>query len=283
MRRGRAKDKENLVFIPYEKMWDMPIKPTVDRDGNPVKSITHWAGNIIYAVVAFVFKVAFRTKVIGADKFDAVASRGGCLVASNHASYLDPAFLWVAGRPKHWIRFMARENMFANAHGLAGQIISRVGAFPIKRASADRVAIKRAATMLKRGECVGIFPEGTRRGRGTAMPELHGGAAFIARMGKSPMLPSTIRNVDAIKHKGERVHFPQVTVVFGDPVYLEDFDFLPKEDRLDAAMWYVMRECYALLRDVPREQVDMAELFPDARDFSQELAGRELSRDALSL
>ena len=48
-------------------------------------------------------------------------------------------------------------------------------------------------------------------------------------------------------------------------------------------MWYVMRECYALLRDVPREQVDMAELFPNARDFSNELAEHKLSRDAASL
>ncbi len=258
----------------------MPIGPSTDKQGNPVKHITHWAGNIVYAVVYAVFRIAFRMKSLNKHKLDAVARRGGCLVVCNHVSYLDPAFLWLSGRPRHWIRFMARENMFDNAGGLAGQIISRVGAFPIKRESADRVAIKRAAAMLKRGECVGIFPEGTRRGKGTAAPELHGGAAFIARMGKAPMLPCAARNVEKIKPKGERMHFPQVTVVYGDPVHLEDFDFLPKEDRLDAAMWYVMRECYALLRDVPREQVDMSELFPDARDFSGALAGRKLSRPA---
>ena len=267
------------MFIPYEKMWDMPIRPTVDRDGAPVKSITHWAGNIVYAVVAFVFKVAFRTKTIGKEKLDAVASRGGCLVVGNHASYLDPAFLWIAGRPKHWIRFMARDNMFANAGGLAGQIISRVGAFPIKRASADRVAIKRASTMLKRGECVGIFPEGTRRGRGTVAPELHGGAAFIARMGKAPIVPSSVRGVEKIKPAGSRfLHFPKIEVCFGAPVFLEDFDFLPKEDRLDGASWYVMRECYALSRGVSREQIDMKELFPEAKDFASVFAGRDMSR-----
>ena len=132
--------------------------------------------------------------------------------------------------------------------------------------------------MLKRGESVGIFPEGTRRDRGTAAPELHGGAAFIARMGKAPIVPSSIRNVDAIKRKGERMHFPKVTVVFGAPIYLEDFDFLPKEDRLDAVSWYAMRECYALRDNVSREEVDMKALFPEARDFSTELAGKMLSR-----
>lgn len=73
------------------------------------------------------------------------------------------------------------------------------------------------------------------------------------------------------------MHFPKVTVVFGAPIYLEDFDFLPKEDRLDAVSWYAMRECYALRDNVNREEVDMKSLFPEARDFSTELAGKMLS------
>ena len=267
------------MFLSCEKMWDMPIaSDATDCDGALLKKIPHWAGNIVYAVVWTIFKLAFRMKVVGKNHLDATMARGGCLVVGNHASYADPAFLWIASRPRHWLRFMARENMFKNAKGLAGQIASRVGAFPVKRESADRVALKRASAMLKRGEAVGIFPEGTRRGRGSATPELHGGAAFIARMGKAPMLPAAVRNADKIKRKGQRMHFPQVTVVYGHPVYLEDFDFLPKEDRLDAAMWYVMRECYALLYDIDSSQVDMDKLFPASRNFSKELEGRELFR-----
>ena len=99
--------------------------------------------------------------------------------------------------------------MFQNAKGLAGQVIGRVGAFPVKRSSADRSAIKRAASMLKRGELVGIFPEGTRRGRGSAVPELHSGVAFIARMGKAAIIPSSVRRVDETKPKGSTfVRFP---------------------------------------------------------------------------
>lgn len=273
------------MFLAYKDMWDMPIDP-VDglqkpKEGESLpKRVGHAVGNVVYAIIFVAFKIAFRYKVEGIENLRQFDGKRGAVVIGNHSSYLDPAFLWVAARPKQWVRFMARENMFANAGGLAGQIISRVGAFPIKRGAADRTAIKRAAVMLKRGESVGIFPEGTRRGRGSAEPELHGGAAFIARMGKAPIVPSTIRNVDGIKHKGERVHFPKVTVAFGQAIYLEDFDFLPKEDRLDAVSWYAMRECYALRDDVPREQVDMKALFPDARDFSEELAGRILSRPA---
>ncbi len=273
------------VFLAYKDMWDMPIDPVEElektKEGEPApKKVGHLIGNIVYAIVFIAFKIAFRFKVEGIENLRQFDGKRGAVVIGNHTSYLDPAFLWVAARPKQWVRFMARENMFANAKGIAGQVISRVGAFPIKRDAADRTAIKRAAAMLKRGESVGIFPEGTRRGRGSAEPELHGGAAFIARMGKAPIVPSTIRNVDVVKRKGERMHFPKITVAFGEAIFLEDFNFLPKEDRLDAASWYAMRECYALRDNVAREDVDMKALFPGARDFSEELAGHTLSRPA---
>ncbi|MFR3272641.1 MAG: 1-acyl-sn-glycerol-3-phosphate acyltransferase [Slackia sp.] len=79
------------------------------------------------------------------------------MVAGNHVSYLDPVFLWLAARPSQWIRFMARDNMFQNAKGLAGQVIGRVGAFPVKRSSADR-RHQAGGVYARRGELVGIFP-----------------------------------------------------------------------------------------------------------------------------
>jgi 1-acyl-sn-glycerol-3-phosphate acyltransferase len=121
---------------------------------------------------------------------------------------------------------------------------------------------------LKNGEIVGIMPEGSRRGKGSAAPSVHGGAALIARMGKAPLIPMAVRNVDKVKRKGERVRFPKITIEFGEPVCLSDFDFLPKADRLEACTWYVLRECYALFYDIPAEKVDMVELFPDDTDYT---------------
>lgn len=269
------------MITSYEKLWDMPLgskRATSSAEEQPQKRVSHVVGNVIYGAVQLAAKVAFRYNTVGLEHLRRFAGKGGCVVVSNHASFLDPMFLWIAARPQQWIRFMARDNLFTNMNGFAGWVISRVGAFPVKRVSADRAAIKRAAAMLKRGEVVGIFPEGTRRGKSDTTPELHSGAAFIARMGKAPLVPSATRNAASVKKKGERVRFPKVTVVFGEPVYLEDFDFLPKEDRLDAASWYAMRECYALLRDVAREQVDMHALFPEAKDYTEALAAYEPSR-----
>ena len=92
--------------------------------------------------------------------------------------------------------------------------------------------------------------------------------------------PIKITSLEAenVKRKGERMHFPKITVEYGKPLVVSDFDFLPKEDRLDGCSWYAMRECYALRDDVNREDVDMKALFPEARDFSAELAGKVLSR-----
>lgn len=241
----------------------MPLGGTAEG-----RQVPHWCGNIIYWPVQVLLKVLFRYRVEGLQELRSFKGKGGVIVVGNHKSYLDVAFMYCTARLQQWVRFMARDPFFGYAGGLVGQIFARCGAFPVKRDSADRTAVKRAARHLKDGEVVGIYPEGTRRGRGNVPVSLHSGVALIARMGKAPMLPSTVVNVEKIKQKGKLPRFPKVTVKFGEPVYLESFDFLPKHERLEAASWYVMRECFALDYGCPAEEVDMAALFPDAKDYS---------------
>lgn len=232
------------------------------------KQVPHWAGNIIYGFLFVVFKICFRYKVDNIETLRAFNKRSGVVVVCNHTSFLDTVFMYLSARPKQWIRLLGRESLFDNAHGLVGQILSRVGAFPVKRDAADLTAIKRASKMLKNKEAVGVFPEGTRRGKGSQTPELHSGAAFIARMGKSPLLPMTVRNAEYIKQKGKFFHFPKVSVEYGNPILVSDFDFLPKDERLDACTWYVMRECFALSMRCPVDEIDMRSLYPDAKDYT---------------
>lgn len=89
--------------------------------------------------------------------------------------------------------------------------------------------------MLKNKEVVGIMPEGTRRTKGSRIPKLHAGASFIARLGGNvPIVPAAAINIDKVKQKGKGLRFPKVTIAYGNPILLEDFDFLPKEERLEA-------------------------------------------------
>ncbi|MBC2890417.1 lysophospholipid acyltransferase family protein [Gordonibacter massiliensis (ex Traore et al. 2017)] len=255
------------LFLPYEKMWDMPLGGVSDE-----RQVPHWAGNLIWGFLVFVFKICFRYRVDNRQSIRGFYRKSGVVVVANHTSFLDVAFMYLVTRPQQWVRFMGRESLFDNAHGLVGQILSRVGAFPVKRDAADRTSIKRATRMLKNDEIVGILPEGTRRGKGTKTPEIHSGAAFVAKMGKAPILPMTVRNAELVKQKGQRFHFPKITIEYGNPILLTDFDFLPKEDRLDGCTWYAMRECFALSQRVPRDQVDMRALFPGGRDFTDVFA-----------
>ena len=252
------------MFLSQKQMWDRPLGGT-----SLEKQIPHWGGNIIYGVVAAICKVCWRYKVTGRDNLRAFNKRHGVLVIANHTSFFDVVFMFLAARPQQWVRFIARDNLFNAMKGFGGQVITRVGAFPIKRDTADRTAIKRAVKHLKNNEAIGIMPEGTRRGKSDRAPELHAGAALIARMAKVPILPMTVRNAENIKQKGKCIKFPKVTIEYGNPILLEDFDFLPKAERLDACSWYAMRECFALSQRVQPEAVDMCALFPESKDYAQ--------------
>ncbi|MCL1797008.1 MAG: 1-acyl-sn-glycerol-3-phosphate acyltransferase [Eggerthellaceae bacterium] len=246
-----------------EQMWDSPLGG-LSRE----KEIPHGVGNFLYGVLFAVCKIAFRYRVEGIENLRGFYQKSGVVLVCNHTSFLDTVFLYLSVRPTQWARFFARDDLFDNAGGFFGHVISRVGAFPVKRNTADLTAIKRAARMLKNCEVVGVYPEGTRRGRGTKPSEIHSGVAMIARMGKAPLLPMTVRDAELIKQKGKFVRFPKVTVEFGAPLLLSDFDILPKEERLDACSWYVMRECFALSLRCPADEVDMVVLFPTSKDYA---------------
>lgn len=232
-----------------------------------IPQIPHWLGNILWVVVSFLCKVVTRYTVHGREHVRAFNNERGAVIACNHSSYLDIPFMYCCVRPQQWVRIMARDTLFKRK--LGAQILARCGGFPVARDTADRTSIKRATRMLKSGQLVGIFPEGTRRGKTGRTPEIHGGAALIARMGKAPIVPMAIDGSDKVKVKGDwRIHFPKVNVYYGAPIAVSSFDFLPKEERLDGCMWYVMRESFAMKLRIPAEQVDMTTLFPDAKDYS---------------
>lgn len=259
----------------YADFFDSPFG--VDEYDNGKKRFSRVPARVIVSTVAGICKVLYRYEVTGREKLYKLADKSGVVVISNHTSYLDVVFMYLSIRPKYWPRFIARDTLF-EANAALGWIFAHIGAIPIKRDSADRTAVKRAARMLKNGEIVGIMPEGSRRGKGSVAPRVHGGAALIARMGKAPILPMAVHNVDKVKRKGERLRFPKVTVEYGNPVLVSDFDFLPKEDRLDACVWYALRECFAMFQHVAPEEVDMAALFPEDKDYSEAFAEHPIPR-----
>lgn len=280
----QSKAPGNQADAPGHHRFARFFDQSMDGHGEGPRIPKLWA-HILGGIVMFLCRVLFRFKVENRRIPDAFCGkRNGAVIVAPHVSYLDVAIMWLAVRPTQYVRLMARDTLFGVAHGILGFFIARVGAFPVTRNTADRTAVKRASRMLKNGELVGVFPEGTRRGKGNKTPEILGGAALVARMGKAPIIPLGLVNLDKVKQKGKHVSFPRITAVFGEPVSTDAFDFLPKDERLQGCMWYMLRESFALSRGCTPEEVDMVALFPESKDYAEEFAGRTIRRvDVASL
>src|SRR5256714_2198052 len=103
------------------------------------------------------FLIWFRLSRTGREHFRGI--KGGLIVASNHRSFLDP---FVIGATLPWRRpmqYVAKVELFERRW--QGWILSRVGAFPIRRGQTDALPQETARTVLDRGGTVCIFPEGT--------------------------------------------------------------------------------------------------------------------------
>lgn len=178
----------------------------------------------VYQTVRRVVMAAYRVRTIGADN----VPHGGAILAGNHISYLDPALLWcVSPRPTH---FVAKSELW-DVWWL-WPLLERLWAFPVARGSADREMISTATRLLKAGELVAMFPEGTRNKSGDAesLGEAHGGVAYIAQRAGVPIVPVGIANTEKAWPKGQRLpRFPRVTIRFGEPIDPASFEGDRKE------------------------------------------------------
>jgi 1-acyl-sn-glycerol-3-phosphate acyltransferase len=173
----------------------------------------------LYSISKFLVKVLakilLRLEVKGRSNIPRV---GGFILASNHASFLDPIVLGVAC-PRR-LNFMARHDLFSIP--VLGAFIRRVGAFPLKRDYADIGSIKEALRRL--GQAVGLvlFPEGTRASGGLA-ERAEPGVGFIAAKSGVPVVPAFINGTKRALAPGARFIRPtKVRVYFGKPVYVNN-------------------------------------------------------------
>jgi 1-acyl-sn-glycerol-3-phosphate acyltransferase len=162
-----------------------------------------------WSVVSPALHTYFQGRILGAEN---VPREGPLVVISNHASDFDPPLLAnCICRP---VAFMAKEELFRVP--VLKQVITLYGAYPVKRGSPDRSAIRAALHSLEQGWAVGIFLSGTRTPDGRVTdPKL--GAAMIAAKAQVPLLPVSLWGSDRIFPKGSAVPRPvPITVRVGD-------------------------------------------------------------------
>jgi 1-acyl-sn-glycerol-3-phosphate acyltransferase len=122
----------------------------------------------------------YRIEVVGAERMPV---SGAAIVVANHESIWDPFVLGVA-TPRE-IHYMAKRELFRLRPVAA--LLRSLNAFPVERGAGDRAAIGEAAQRLRRGELLGIFPQGTSK------PERqkgwHRGAARLALATGTAVVP----------------------------------------------------------------------------------------------
>ena len=159
------------------------------------------------ALVKTALTPLYRFEIIGTEKFP---KKGGILLCSNHIHALDPPVVGMTS--PRTVHFMAKEELFKLP--VLGKLLPQVNAFPVKRGMSDREALRSALRILKNGDVVGLFPEGTRSTDGVLKKGLSG-AGFFALRGNADVMPCAII--------GPYKPFRKVKVVYGDPVLMEPF------------------------------------------------------------
>ena len=136
---------------------------------------------------------------------------GAMIVFGNHFSNLDVFLLTIAF--KRQIRFMAKHTLFGIP--VVGYFVKAYGVFPVNREKTDLTAMKTALRILKDGEVLGIFPEGTRV-NGDKMSDPKGGIAMFSWKTKIPVVPVHL-------DYRRRFHFlNHIEVTVGKPIPAED-------------------------------------------------------------
>ncbi len=139
----------------------------------------------ILVVIVRIFLFPFyRIKVHGKEN---IPDKTNIIACANHSSNLDP-FLLAISLPMKF-NFMAKKELFEIP--VIRNILKAVGAFPINRQGSDLKALRYAIGLIKDGETLGIFPEGTRV-KEISRDNMHEGVGFIALKSKADILPIEI-------------------------------------------------------------------------------------------
>ncbi len=170
---------------------------------------------ILYRIVRRVFwiagRVMWRMTIEGREL---VPAEGPFVLAPVHRSNIDFAMISCVTDRK--MRFMGKDTLWKVKW--FGRLITILGAYPVHRGVADREALRSTIEILKGGEPLVLFPEGTRRS-GAKVEELYEGAAYVAARAGVPLVPVGIGGSEAALPKGSKVpRFGKVHLIVGPPI-----------------------------------------------------------------
>jgi glycerol-3-phosphate dehydrogenase (NAD(P)+) len=176
----------------------------------------HGVNRLLYPLARLILQPAFlvwlRLSRTGREHLRGI--RGGLIVASNHRSFLDP---FVIGCTLPWRRpmqYVAKVELFERRW--RGWLLSRVGAFPIRRGQSDETAMETARVVLDRGGTICIFPEGTRIRSGSLGTPKRGVGRLALETGAA-VAPVAVQGSELVR-RGWRVRPRKVKLRVGGPL-----------------------------------------------------------------
>jgi 1-acyl-sn-glycerol-3-phosphate acyltransferase len=204
--------------MPDPKLVEM--KPQVYKDPRPASYFTRfherartrepdWVYEMCRVCVSIYSFACFRARGIGADN---VPASGSVIVAPNHFSFMDHFFMAMFIRRR--VRFMAKSQLFKRP---MQWIYTHGGVFPVRRGHRDDEWFVTAETILRGGGCVGMYPEGGRARDGQLAASAKPGIGRLALETGAPVVPVAIFGSQRVRN-WKRLHFPMVTVQYGEPL-----------------------------------------------------------------
>jgi 1-acyl-sn-glycerol-3-phosphate acyltransferase len=218
-----------------------------------------------YVILGPLLRLLFRPRIEGLEH---IPEEGAAIVAGNHLSFSDhflmPTIL------KRRITFLAKAEYFTGP-GVKGRLTAAffrsVGQIPVDRSGrgAGQAAVEEGVGVLRRGELLGVYPEGTRSHDGR-LYKGRVGVASMALRGGVPVVPCAMVGTFEIQPPGRRLpRLGRVTIRFGEPL---DFSRFAGMEGERAVLRAVTDEImHAVLQLSGQEYVDM--YAPDAKAAAQ--------------
>jgi 1-acyl-sn-glycerol-3-phosphate acyltransferase len=212
------------------------VKPQVYKDPRDPSYFTRfherartrrpdWVYTFVRMVMTPYLLVVHRARALATQH---VPEAGPAIIAPNHFSFLDHFFVAVYLRRK--VQFMAKSQLFKRPMQF---IYRHGGVFPVRRGFSDEEAFKTAHTILGRGDIVLMYPEGGRS-RSGELGEPKRGLGRLALESGAPVVPTAIVGTQKVRN-WKRLSFPNVTVLYGEPMRFEKVENPTKEQQQAAA------------------------------------------------
>lgn len=190
-------------------------------------------------VARVILPLLVRLEVVGRENFP---EEGPYVLVTNHLSAFDPPLILVVC--PHTIRAFAAAKHRRSP--IYAPLLTAMGSIWVRRGEVDRKALREALEVLRRGEVLGMAPEGTRAREVYSLQKGKAGPAYLATRADVPIVPVGLTGTEKVKENLPHLRRTAVRVVVGEPFRLPESGRV-RSRKLDEYTGLIMRRIAALL------------------------------------